>query len=82
MRFNFLHQLTVSRSSAPILAAADKVFIAICLALEAETLQGATASQVAESAKQLVRLAGIDANALLGTLSPETQRTVREYFAS
>ncbi len=55
--------------------------MAIALALEAETLQGVTAQRVAEAGKTLVQTAGIDANRILATLSPETQQTVRSYFA-
>jgi len=32
------------------------------------------------AAKQLVATAGIDANQVLSTLTPETQQTVRSYF--
>lgn len=68
------------RSNAAVLAAADKVFVAIALALEAETIQGQTASRAAAAAKHLVQAAGIDARMLLSTLSPETQQTVQAYF--
>ena len=50
-------------------------------ALEAETLQGATAQRVAAAGKQLLQAAGIDANQVLATLGPETQQTVAAYFA-
>lgn len=65
-----------------MVAAADKAFVAIALALEAETIQGQTAVRAAESAKHLVQAAGIDAGRLLSTLSPETQQTVQAYFVS
>ncbi len=55
--------------------------MAICLALEAETLQGATAQRVTAAGKQLVQEAGIDAGQLIATLSPESQATVRQYFS-
>ena len=70
-----------SRQSPPVLAAADKAFVSICLALEAETIQGQTAQKVSSVAKTLVQMAGVDANAILLTLSPETQQTVRAYFS-
>ena len=60
---------------------ADKVFISICLALEAETIQGQTAQKAAAAAKSLVQAAGLDAGGLLATLAPETQQIVRAYFA-
>lgn len=69
------------RRSPPVLATADKAFLSICLALEAETIQGQTAQKVASIAKNLVQMAGVDANALLLTLPPETQHTVRAYFS-
>ena len=69
------------RRHPAVVAAANKTFVAIALALEAETLQGATAQRVAAAGKTLVQTAGIDANRILATLSPETQQTVRSYFA-
>ena len=63
------------------MAAADKVFVAICQALEAETIQGQTLQNVTSAAKVLVQATGINADALLGTLQPETQETVRAYFS-
>ena len=59
----------------------SQCFVAIAEALEAETLQGATAQRVAASGKQLLQTMGIDANQVLATLSPETQQTVTVYFA-
>lgn len=64
-----------------MIAAASNVFIAITLALEAETLQGDTAQRVAAAAKLLVQFAGIDVGRILVTLSPEAQQTIRSYFA-
>lgn len=63
-----------------MIAAANNIFLSIALALEAETLQAATAQRVATAAKNLVQMAGIDANGILGTLSPEAQQTIRSYF--
>ena len=65
-----------------MIAAASNVFIAITLALEAETLQGDTAQRVAAAAKLLVQFAGIDVGRILVTLSSEAQQTIRSYFAS
>lgn len=62
-------------------AAAQKAFVSICLALEAETLQGETSKQVVDCAKVLVQIAGLNAPELLSHLSPESQGTVRAYFA-
>lgn len=57
-----------------------QLFRAIALALEAETIQGQTATRVVEAAKRLVRATGVDANTLMMGLSPETQRNVRVWF--
>lgn len=70
-----------SRQHPAVIAAANHIFLAIALALEAETIQGATAHRVATAAQRLVQIAGIDANRILATLSPETQQTIRVYFA-
>ncbi|KAL8745058.1 MAG: hypothetical protein Q9190_002770 [Brigantiaea leucoxantha] len=70
----------IERANPAVIAAADKVFISIALALEADTLQGQTAQRAVASAKQVVQAAGINVNSLLGTLSSETQRTIQAYF--
>ncbi len=73
--------LTPTRRQNPtVLSQAAKIFVFIAQALEAETLQGATATRLVAAAKQLVATAGIDANQVLSTLTPETQQTVRSYF--
>jgi importin-5 len=56
------------------------MFTHIVQALEAETLQGQTLERVVASAKQLLTMAGVDANQLLASMPPETQQTVRTYF--
>ena len=69
------------RRNPAVIAAASSVFLAIVEALEAETLQGSTAHRVATAALNLAQMAGIDANGMLASLSPETQQNVRGYFA-
>jgi len=59
---------------------AGKVFMFIAHALEAETLQGQTATRVVQAAKGLLGAAGLDPAQLLQQLSPETQAIVRQYF--
>ena len=61
--------------------APQKCFISICLALEAEAIQGQTAQKVVAAAKALVQSANLNAEALFNTLPPETQSIVRAYFA-
>ena len=62
------------------MASASQIFIYICQAIEAETLQGQTAQRAAASAKQLVRDAGINADDLLARQTPELQNIVRGVF--
>lgn len=59
---------------------AAKCFTFIVQALDAETLQGQTASRIVGAAKQLATQTGLDVNQLLATMSPETQHTVRAFF--
>jgi len=56
------------------------VFGYIVQALEAETLQGATAKKVASVAKQLVAATGINADQILASVNPDNQMAVRSYF--
>jgi len=74
--------MRVRRQNQAVVAAASPVFQAIVQALEAETIQGTTAQRVVVASKKLVQMAGIDANGILSTLSPETQHNVRAWFAS
>lgn len=78
--YMFLAQL-IDQHNPAVIAAASPVFLSIVEALEAETLQGVTAQRVVAAAKSLVQMAGIDANGVLASLSPETQQNVRSYFA-
>lgn len=63
-----------------MLPEAAKCFTFIVQALEAETLQGQTATRVVNVAKQLVQMAGLNAGQLLANMSPETQQTARAFF--
>lgn len=63
-----------------MLSEAAKCFTFIAQALEAETLQGQTATRVVNVAKQLVAMAGLNADQLLANMAPETQQTVRAFF--
>jgi importin-5 len=76
-----MHLLTVNRQNPAIPPKAAQIFHHIVLALEAETIQGQTAKKVAESAKRLVESTGINAEQVLGTLSPESQVTVKSFFS-
>ena len=59
---------------------ASKLFVFIAQALEAETLQGQTASRVATATKNLLTAANVDPMPLLQQFSPEAQRTIMGYF--
>lgn len=73
--------LTIRRSNPAVHAKAGQCFTYIAQALEAETLQGNMAQRIVDAARKLVQNAGLDANQLLLGLSPDTQATVRAFFA-
>lgn len=60
---------------------APKIFLFIAQALEADTLQGQTASRLVAAAKMLLGNAGLDPAVVLQQLPPETQQTVQAYFS-
>jgi len=70
----------MGRQNPAVVSQAGKVFIFIAQALEAETLQGQTATRIVAAAKMLLQVAGLDPAPLLQQLSPETQQTIRAYF--
>ncbi|KOS23432.1 Importin subunit beta-3 [Escovopsis weberi] len=63
-----------------VISQASKVFIFIAQALEAETLQGQTASRVAAATKALLSAASVDPMPLLQQFSQDSQRTIMGYF--
>lgn len=63
-----------------VLAKASNCFTFIAQALEAETLQGATAQRSVDAGKKLIAIAGLDAQQLLAALPPDTQGVVRAMF--
>ncbi|KAI9777689.1 MAG: hypothetical protein M1839_008608 [Geoglossum umbratile] len=77
--YSFLTQL-IEQQNPLVISQAPKMFTHIVQALEAETLQGQTLERVVASAKQLLTIAGVDANQVLASMPPETQQTVRTYF--
>ena len=60
---------------------ASKLFVFTAQALEAETMQGQTASRVALAVKNLLQTAGVDPTPLLQQFSPEGQQTIMSYFS-
>jgi hypothetical protein len=71
------------RQNPAIIPHAQHIFQAIALALEAETIQGQTAKKVVDSAKRLINMPGanVNAEAVVGQLSPEGQQAVKSYFS-
>lgn len=68
------------RQNPAVMSQAPKIFLSIAQALEAETLQGQTASRLVAAAKMLLGNAGLDPVVVLQQLPPETQQTVRAFF--
>ncbi|KAI9833848.1 MAG: hypothetical protein M1826_006371 [Phylliscum demangeonii] len=81
--YSFLARL-IEQQSISITSQPAKIFAHIARALEAQTLQGAAASQAVTAAKQLLALSagtlGLDPNAIFTQLPTETQEAVRPWF--
>ncbi|KAI9680821.1 MAG: hypothetical protein M1817_004261 [Caeruleum heppii] len=78
--YSFLVSL-VEQQSTVLPPHAPKLFLNIVQALEAETLQGQTATRVAAAAKQLLQLAGIEPTQMCdGLPTAELQRVGRGLF--
>jgi importin-5 len=60
---------------------ASKIFVFIAQALEADTLQGQTASRVAAATKAMLATANVDPTPLLQQFSPEAQQTIMTHFS-
>lgn len=69
------------RQNPAVISQASKCFVFVAQALEAETLQGVTATRIVAATKNLVQMANLDANSLLASLSPEAQHTVKAFFS-
>ncbi|KAJ5736880.1 uncharacterized protein N7483_002005 [Penicillium malachiteum] len=78
--YSFIAQL-IDQQNPIVFAKADRVFGFIVQALEAATLQGQTATRVAQSAKSLVAATGLNAESILAGVSPDSQERVRKFFA-
>ncbi|PON31128.1 hypothetical protein TGAM01_v200548 [Trichoderma gamsii] len=70
----------IDRQYPSVMNQAGKVFVFIAQALEAETLQGQTASRVAAATKALLTAANVDPMPLLQQFSPESQRTIMDTY--
>jgi len=60
---------------------ASKIFVLTAQALEAETLQGQTASRVVAAVKILLTETGLDATPLLQQFPQESQQTIMKWFS-
>lgn len=73
--------LTITRQNQAVFSQPDKVFTHVVLALEAETLQGQTASRVVNSVKALIQATNTNLVQVAANLTPEQQRTAQAYFS-
>ncbi|KAI5460274.1 armadillo-type protein [Mariannaea sp. PMI_226] len=71
----------IDQQNPAVMNQAAKVFVFIAQALEAETLQGQTASRVAAATKALLTTANVDPMPLLQQFSQDSQRTIMGYFS-
>ncbi|KHO01138.1 importin beta-3 subunit [Metarhizium album ARSEF 1941] len=77
--YAYLAELIDQRSPV-VLNQAGKIFVFVAQALEAEALQGQTASRVASATKALLTTTSVDPMPLLSQFSPEAQQTIMGYF--
>lgn len=77
--YSFLAEL-IEQANPAVHAKAAQCFTYVAHALEAETLQGNMAQRIVDSTRKLVQATGLNADQLLSTLSPDTQKTVRAFF--
>ncbi|PGH27552.1 hypothetical protein AJ80_00793 [Polytolypa hystricis UAMH7299] len=78
--YSFLAQL-IDQQNPAVFSNAERAFTYVIQALEAETLQGAVATRVASSAKQLVSATGVNAEQVItSAVRTENQVAVRIYF--
>ncbi|KAG6040769.1 hypothetical protein E4U41_007144 [Claviceps citrina] len=78
--YAYLAELIDQRNHV-ILNQASKIFLFIVQALEAEAIQGQTASRVASAAKSLLTAANVDPMPLLSQFSQDSQQKIMRYFS-
>ncbi|KAF2000467.1 importin subunit beta-3 [Amniculicola lignicola CBS 123094] len=78
--YAFLAQL-IEQQNPAVVNQAVKCFQAVVQALEAETLQGQTATRVVTATKALAQAASLNVAQATAGLTPEQQQTVQAYFA-
>ncbi|EGC42195.1 karyopherin [Histoplasma capsulatum var. duboisii H88] len=77
--YSFLAQL-IDQQNPVVFNNATKAFTFVVQALEAETLQGATAARVASSAKQLAAASAVNVDQIFANVNPKYQVAVRSFF--
>ncbi|KAF6812545.1 importin beta-3 [Colletotrichum sojae] len=78
--YAYLAQL-IDQQHPAVMGQAGRIFVFTAQALEADTLQGQTASRVVAAIKALLSSASVDPTPLLQQFSPEAQRTITAYFS-
>ncbi|PVI07059.1 importin subunit beta-3 [Periconia macrospinosa] len=78
--YAFLAQLIEQQNQA-VFSNPGKAFVSVVLALEAETLQGKTATHVVNAVKALIQATNTNLSQVATSLTPEQQRTVQVYFS-
>jgi hypothetical protein len=69
------------RQNPAVMNQAAKCFGFVTQALESDSIVGTIKDRVVNATKQLVQATGLDANALLANLAPETQELVKKSFS-
>ncbi|KAK2743567.1 hypothetical protein FQN55_007165 [Onygenales sp. PD_40] len=77
--YSFMAQL-IDQQNPTVFSNAAKAFTFVVQALEAETLQGAVAARVANSAKQLATATGVNVEPIFANVQPKYQMAIRSYF--
>ena len=73
---------TVRRQNPAVTNQAEKVFLHVARAMEAETLQGQTANRVATATKLLLQAVNMDPMPVLQqNFSPAGQSTIMKHFS-
>ncbi|KAK8076185.1 armadillo-type protein [Apiospora phragmitis] len=80
--FAYGYLVTLIESQNPAVGQADKIFVYVAQAFEADMLgSGEVAQKVVQATKALMQAAGVNAQALLQHFPIESQQTIMRYFA-
>ncbi|KAK9789070.1 putative TOG domain-containing protein [Seiridium cardinale] len=72
----------ISQQHPAVIGQADKIFVYVAQALEADMLgTGEVAQKVVQATKALMQSSGVNAQSLLQQFSPEAQQTILRYFS-